>query len=89
VKRFLVAIAGPVFNIVTALAIPTTAILIGFQDSVYRSQEMIVGLVRPGSRRKPPAFTPVIGYSVTERTRVRPGTTSCSMSRCGQMKTSR
>ena len=48
-KRFLVAIAGPAFNIVTALAIPTVAILIGFQDSVYRSQEMIVGLVRPGS----------------------------------------
>lgn len=48
-KRFLVAVAGPVFNIVTALAIPTVAILIGFQDSVYRSQEMIVGVVRPGS----------------------------------------
>lgn len=48
-KRFLVAVAGPVFNIVTALAIPTVAILIGFQDSVYRSQEMLVGLVRPGS----------------------------------------
>ncbi len=48
-KRFLVAIAGPVFNIVTALAIPTIAILIGFQDSIYRSQQMIVGLVKPGS----------------------------------------
>jgi regulator of sigma E protease len=48
-KRFLVAVAGPAFNIVTALAIPTVAILIGFQDSVYRSQEMIVGMVRPGS----------------------------------------
>lgn len=48
-KRFLVAIAGPVFNIATALAIPTIAILIGFQDSIYRSQQMIVGLVKPGS----------------------------------------
>lgn len=48
-KRFLVAIAGPAFNIVTALAIPTIAILIGFQDSVYRSQQMIVGIVRSGS----------------------------------------
>src|SRR5262245_8581959 len=48
-KRFLVAVAGPVFNIVTAILIPTAAILIGFQDEVYNSQQVVIGEVRPGS----------------------------------------
>ncbi len=48
-KRFLVAIAGPAFNIATALLIPMTAILIGFQDSTFLAQPVKVGLVRPGS----------------------------------------
>src|SRR5690606_31828054 len=48
-KRFLVAVAGPAFNIATAILIPTIAILIGFQDSIYRAQEMVIGLVRSGS----------------------------------------
>src|SRR5215510_4684093 len=48
-KRFLVAIAGPVFNIVTAILIPTAAILIGFQDDIYNSQKVVVGEVTPGS----------------------------------------
>lgn len=48
-KRLLVAVAGPVFNIVTALLIPTIAILVGFQDSIYRAQQMMIGLVRPGT----------------------------------------
>ncbi len=48
-KRFLVAIAGPAFNIATALLIPMTAILVGFQDNIFRAQQVQVGLVRPGS----------------------------------------
>lgn len=48
-KRLLVAVAGPVFNIVTALAIPTIAILIGFRTSIYNSQQVVVGSVEPGS----------------------------------------
>ena len=48
-KRFLVAVAGPVFNIATAIAIPAIAILIGFRSDINRAQEMVVGLVRSGS----------------------------------------
>jgi regulator of sigma E protease len=48
-KRFLVAIAGPVFNIATAVLIPTIAIMVGFEDNIYRAQQMIVGAVLPGS----------------------------------------
>jgi regulator of sigma E protease len=48
-KRFLVAVAGPVFNIITALLIPTAAILIGFQDDIYNSQQVVIGEVTPGS----------------------------------------
>ncbi|MGH9938741.1 MAG: RIP metalloprotease RseP [Blastocatellia bacterium] len=48
-KRFLVAVAGPVFNIVTAILIPTAAIMIGFQDDIYRSQQVVIGEVTPGS----------------------------------------
>src|SRR5215475_13234860 len=48
-KRFLVAVAGPVFNIITALLIPTAAILIGFQADIYDSQQVVIGEVAPGS----------------------------------------
>jgi len=48
-KRFLVAVAGPVFNIVTALLIPTAAILVGFQADIYDSQQVVIGEVTPGS----------------------------------------
>lgn len=48
-KRFLVALAGPVFNIVTAILIPTAAILIGFQDDIYNSQQVVVGEITPGT----------------------------------------
>src|SRR5215475_911224 len=48
-KRFLVALAGPVFNLVTALLIPTAAIMYGFQADVYDSQQVVVGEVKPGS----------------------------------------
>ncbi len=48
-KRFLVALAGPAFNLATALLIPTAAILIGFQADIYESQQVVVGEVTPGS----------------------------------------
>jgi regulator of sigma E protease len=48
-KRLLVALAGPVFNIATALLIPTAAILIGFEDDILNSQKAVVGDVRIGS----------------------------------------
>jgi regulator of sigma E protease len=48
-KRFLVAIAGPVFNLATALLIPTAAIMIGFQADIYESQQVVIGGVTPGS----------------------------------------
>jgi regulator of sigma E protease len=64
-KRLLVAVAGPVFNIATALAIPTIAILIGFQDSVFRAQDMVVGLVKSGSTAEAAGLKPgdrIVGY---------------------------
>jgi regulator of sigma E protease len=48
-KRFLVAVAGPVFNLITAILIPTAAILIGFQDDIYNSQQVVIGEIKPGS----------------------------------------
>lgn len=48
-KRFLVALAGPVFNLATALLIPTVAILYGFQADVNDSQQVVVGEIKPGS----------------------------------------
>jgi len=48
-KRVLVALAGPVFNLVTALLIPTAAIMIGFQADIYDSQQVVIGEVTPGS----------------------------------------
>ncbi|HEU0185290.1 MAG TPA: RIP metalloprotease RseP [Blastocatellia bacterium] len=48
-KRFLVALAGPVFNLVTALLIPTAAILYGFQAPINDSHQVVIGEVKPGS----------------------------------------
>lgn len=48
-KRFLVAFAGPAFNIATAILIPTAAILIGYQEDVSLSQKIVVGTVKQGS----------------------------------------
>ncbi|MBP6820916.1 MAG: RIP metalloprotease RseP [Acidobacteria bacterium] len=48
-KRFLVALAGPVFNIAFALAIPTIAILIGFKVGAEQMQQPVVGFVTKGS----------------------------------------
>lgn len=48
-KRLLVAVAGPAFNIATAILIPTAAILIGFEDDIINSQQAVIGDVRKGS----------------------------------------
>lgn len=48
-KRFLVAIAGPVFNIATAIMIPAIGIMIGFRDSADQVQKPIIGRVAPAS----------------------------------------
>ena len=48
-KRILVALAGPVFNLATALLIPTAAILIGFQTNINDSQQVVIGDIKPGS----------------------------------------
>src|SRR5215831_13123112 len=48
-KRFLVALAGPVFNIATALLIPAVGIMIGFRDTTDQVQQPIIGRVAAGS----------------------------------------
>lgn len=47
-KRLVVAVAGPVFNIATAIAIPAVAIMIGFYESAQNSQPLIIGRLEPG-----------------------------------------
>ncbi|MGE0883895.1 MAG: RIP metalloprotease RseP [Blastocatellales bacterium] len=48
-KRFLVALAGPAFNIATALLIPTIGILIGFRDSADHAVQPAIGRVAQNS----------------------------------------
>jgi regulator of sigma E protease len=48
-KRLLVALAGPVFNIATALLVPAAAILIGYQDDIMNAQQVVLGDVRSGT----------------------------------------
>lgn len=48
-KRFLVALAGPAFNIATALMIPAISILIGYRASAELLQKPVIGSVVPGS----------------------------------------
>lgn len=57
-KRLLVAVAGPVFNIVTALLIPTIAILVGFRDSIFTAEQIVVGRVLPGSSAEQAGLQP-------------------------------
>src|SRR5256885_3112473 len=47
-KRFVVASAGPAFNIATAILIPAIAIMIGFQESATRSEPLTIGRVEGG-----------------------------------------
>lgn len=47
--RFLVAVAGPVMNIATALAIPLVASMIYFAVPAYKSQAPVVSSVKPKS----------------------------------------
>ena len=48
-KRFLVAIAGPAFNIATAILIPAIGIMIGYRDSADQVQKPVVGRVSAAS----------------------------------------
>jgi regulator of sigma E protease len=57
-KRFLVAIAGPAFNIATALMIPAIGIMIGFQDSAENQQQPIIGRVTTGSAAEKAGLLP-------------------------------
>jgi regulator of sigma E protease len=58
-KRFLVAFAGPAFNIATALLIPTIAILIGFRGISNQIPK--------------PVISSVVGGSAAEKAGIRPG----------------
>ena len=57
-KRFLVALAGPAFNIATALLIPTIGILIGFRDTADHSQQPVIGYVLENSAAKKAGLMP-------------------------------
>ena len=64
-KRFLVAIAGPVFNIATALLIPAIGIMIGFRDSADQVQQPIIGRVIQSSAAEQSGLLPgdrIIAY---------------------------
>jgi len=57
-KRFLVALAGPAFNIVFALAIPTIAILIGFKVGADQMQQPVIGFVGKNSAAEKAGILP-------------------------------
>lgn len=57
-KRFLVALAGPAFNIATALLIPTVSILIGYRDIADRAQQPVIGRVASGSAAEEAGLRP-------------------------------
>lgn len=57
-KRFLVALAGPVFNIATALLIPAIGIMIGFRDSADQVQQPVIGRVMAGSAAEKAGLQP-------------------------------
>lgn len=44
-QKFLVLLAGPVMNIITAIAIPAALAMFLFHEPVYRSQDVVVGSV--------------------------------------------
>ncbi|MDX2042182.1 MAG: RIP metalloprotease RseP [Acidobacteriota bacterium] len=56
-KRFLVALAGPAFNIATALLIPTIGVLVGFHDSAS-SRHPVVGYVQKDSAAQKAGLQP-------------------------------
>jgi regulator of sigma E protease len=57
-KRFLVALAGPAFNIATALLIPTIAILIGFRGISNQIPRPVISQVSVGSAAEKAGFQP-------------------------------
>lgn len=58
-KRFLVALAGPAFNIFTAILIPLVAIMIGFQESAQNSQAIVIGHIQPHSPAEKAGLQPL------------------------------
>ncbi len=69
-KRFLVALAGPAFNIFTAILIPLVAIMIGFQESAQNSQPIIIGHVVKDSPAEKAGLQPldriVVSHGIRE-----------------------
>src|SRR5262245_11029168 len=57
-KRFLVAIAGPAFNIATAIIIPAAGIMIGYNDSIVNAQQPIIGRVDVASAAEKAGLQP-------------------------------
>jgi len=57
-KRFLVALAGPAFNIAFALAIPTFGILVGFKVGAEQMQQPVIGYVAKGSAAERAGLAP-------------------------------
>ena len=57
-KRFLVALAGPAFNIATAILIPAVGILVGFRDSADQVQKPVIGRVSAGSAAETAGLRP-------------------------------
>lgn len=64
-KRFLVALAGPAFNIFTAILIPMVAIMIGFNESAQNSQAIIIGNVVKDSPAEKAGLQPMDRIAVS------------------------
>ena len=64
-KRFLVALAGPAFNIFTAILIPMVAIMIGFHESAQSSQPIIIGNVVKDSPAEKAGLRPLDRIAVS------------------------
>lgn len=69
-KRFLVALAGPAFNIFTAILIPMGAIMVGFQESAQNSQPIIIGHVVKDSPAEKAGLQPLdrilVSHGITD-----------------------
>ncbi len=57
-KRLLVAVAGPIFNIATAILIPAVGIMMGFRDSANQVQQPIIGRVMAASAAEKAGMLP-------------------------------
>jgi regulator of sigma E protease len=85
-KRFLVAIAGPAFNIATAILIPAIGIMIGFRDSADQVQKPVVGRVVAGSAAEISGLQPGDRISPIRDGRIQPGVISNLVPRFVRMR---